>query len=59
MVHEKRRKSVEEVKRSQFHKGNQTNVVMLKKTSGKWRMCVDFTKLNPCMSKALLQLTKQ
>jgi len=30
-----------------------TDVVMLKKTSGKWRMCVDFTNLSLACPKNL------
>ena len=28
-----------------------TNVVLMKKANGKWRMCVDFTDLNKAYSK--------
>ena len=35
-----------------------TNVVMVKKTNGKWRMCVDFTDLNNACSKESFPLPR-
>jgi hypothetical protein len=40
-----------------FHPEWLANPVLVKKKSGKWRMCVDYTSLNKSMSQASISFT--
>jgi hypothetical protein len=44
--------------REVYYLGWLTNVVMVKKKNGKWRMCTDFTDLNKCCPKDDFLLTR-